>query len=82
MLGWGHPRYLIWYGVAFRVSLRWVAGINSGEVVSGSTSEVTPEHGLYHDSLWDVTFEQSEETKSVDPLQGEVCLKVLGPEDL
>ena len=56
MLGWGHPRYLIWYGVAFRVSLRWVAGINSGEVVSGSTSEVTPEHGLYHDTLWDVTF--------------------------
>lgn len=50
---WDNTEGAIYYGV-------------SGVYINGGVrfAAVTPEHGLYHDTLWDVTFEQSEEEQS------------------
>ncbi|OLP86617.1 hypothetical protein AK812_SmicGene32244 [Symbiodinium microadriaticum] len=65
---WDNTKGAIYYGVNSSTF-----PLTRGLYINGGVrfAAVTPEHGLYYDSLWDITFEQTEETTPEDSLQGE-----------
>ncbi|CAE7246714.1 unnamed protein product [Symbiodinium sp. CCMP2456] len=58
---WDNTKGAIYYGVNSSTF-----PLTRGLYINGGVrfAAVTPEHGLYYDTLWDVTFEQSEEEQS------------------
>ncbi|CAE6947599.1 unnamed protein product [Symbiodinium sp. CCMP2592] len=58
---WDNTKGAIYYGVNSSTF-----PLTRGLYINGGVrfAAVTPEHGLYYDTLWDVTFEQSEEEES------------------